>query len=330
MNETLLSKCEMFIKNRDKFKEAFPWENANFYPICAAILADENRLADVEALKETRQMLKSRVSVFSNFRGNCELPLVAMLDVDSDPEWRLDDAIKLYESLKDHFFSSEYLPVAAIILSGVTERAGAAERTRRIYDLMKKEHPFLTSSEDCVFAAMLAVSEKGDNELIREIETCYDSLKEKFHDRNALQSLSHVLALIGDEFTTASDKCRNTVRLYDMLKEKKLRYGTGYELATLGVIANLPGDLDGICRDLIEVSEFLKEQKGYGFWGSFTKQQRLMHAAMIVISDRIGGSDVNACAAVNGTISMIAAQHAATCAAISVSIAASSAARASR
>ncbi|MBQ1230664.1 MAG: DUF4003 family protein [Clostridia bacterium] len=162
MNETLLSKCEMFIKNRDAFKEAFPWENANFYPICAAILADENRVADVEALKETRQMLKERVSVFSNFRGNCELPIVAMLDVDSDPEWRLDDAIKLYESLKDHFFSSEYLPMAAIILSGVTERAGAAERTRRIYDLMKKEHPFLTSSEDCVFAAMLAVSEKGE------------------------------------------------------------------------------------------------------------------------------------------------------------------------
>ena len=120
MNETLLSKCEMFIKNRDVFKEAFPWENASFYPICAAILADENRVADVEALKETRQMLKERVSVFSNFRGYCELPIVAMLDVDSDPEWRLDDAIKLYESLKDHFFSSEYLPMAAIILSGVS------------------------------------------------------------------------------------------------------------------------------------------------------------------------------------------------------------------
>ena len=329
MRDDLRNKCILFIKNRDTFKAAFPFENSSLFPICASILTDKERVADPEVLKETRKMLKSRVNVFSNFRSNCELPILAMLDVDSDPEWRLDDAIKLYESLKDHFFSSEYLPLAAMVLSGTTERANAAERTRRIYDLMKKEHPFLTSSEDCVFAALLAVSEKGDQELIREIETCYDTLKAKFYDRNALQSLSHVLALIGDEFAAASDKCRNTIRLYDMLKEKKQRYGTSYELSTLGVIANLPGELDEICRDLIEVSEFLKTQKGYGIFGC-DKQQRLLHAAMIVTSDRIGASDVNACAAVNGTISMIAAQQAAVCASVAVSISVANTVNASR
>ena len=333
MSETLRSSCELFIKNRDLFKEAFPWENAGFYPICAATYTDKGRLADVKALQNTRKLIKSRLSAFSNFRGASELPLIAMLSVCDDPEERLDGAIALYGELKDHFFSSEYLPVAAVILSGEVGRERydeIAERTRRIYDLMKKDHPFLTSSEDAVFAAIFALSDKSDEELLDEAEAVYTNLKSKFSNRNALQSLSHVLAFADDCMRTAGDRCRDTARLYDMLKEKKQRYGTGYELATLGTLATLPGSLDETARDLIDASEFLKTQKGYGFWGSFGKQQRLMHAAMIVTSDRIGGSEASSGAAISGTISMIAAQHAATCAAISVSIAASSAANAAR
>ena len=330
MNEQLLERCYLFIKNRDAFKEAFPWENSSFYPICSSAFTDKGKLADVQTLKNTRELIKSRLSVFSNFRGASELPLISMLAVCDDPEKRLDGAIELYKDLKDHFFSSEYLPVAAVILSGEVEQNGYAEisaRTRRIYDLMKKDHPFLTSSEDAVFAAIFSLSEKSDEILLDEAETCYTALKSKFSNRNALQSLSHVLALADDEMRTASDKCRDTARLYDILKEKKQRYGTGYELSTLGTLSTLPGSLDEIACDLVEVSEFLKTQKGYGFWGTFGGQQRLMHAAMIVTGDRIGGSDAGRGAAINGTISMIAAQHAATCAAISVSIAASSAAR---
>ena len=325
MRESLNKKCELFISNRDAVKTAFPMESSYLHTVCASIIANENRVADVEALKETRKMLKSRVNAFSSFRGTCELTIVAMLDVDSDPEWRFDKAVELYKGLKDHFFSSEYLPMVAIILSGTTEQENAAERTRRIYDLMKKEHPFLTSSEDCVFAAMLAMSPRSDEELIRDVETCYNILKERFSDRNAVQSLSHVLALTDTNRGSVSDKCRDTIRLFDLLKEKKNKYGTGYELSTLGVLATLPCGIDETVNDLIAVSDFLKAQKGYGFFG-FDRAQRMMHAGMIVTSERLGSSETMENAAVNSTISVIAAQHAATCAAISVSIAASAAA----
>ena len=329
MNETLRNRCELFIKNRDIFKSAIKWESDYLYPICASVFTDRERLADAEIVKDTRKMFKSRLGVFSNFRGSCELPIVAMLAASDDPEKRLDDAIELYGGLKNHFFSSEFLPVAAMMLSDSvpTEKYGEiCERTRRIYDLMKKEHPFLTSSEDSVYAAMLALSERSDAEIISEVEICYAALKDKFHDRNALQSLSFVLALADDGVFTAKDRCRETARLFDILKEKKNKYGTGYELATLGSLATLPGGVEETARDLIEVSDYLKTQKGYGFWG-MAKTQRLLHAAMIVTSDRIGGSDAMSGAAVNGTLSMIASQQAATCAAISVSIAATSAAR---
>ena len=325
MRESLNQKCRLFIDNRDAVKSAFPMESSYMHAVCSSIISGEDRISDIQALKETRRMLKSRVNAFSNFRGACELPVVAILDVDSDPEWRLDKAIELYKSLKEHFFTSEYLPMAAIILSGMTAQANVAERTKRIYDLMKKEHPFLTSSEDCVFAAMLAISPRSDEDLIRDVEICYNILKERFSDKNAVQSLSHVLTLADSEREGAADRCRDTIRLFDLLKEKKHKYGAGYELPTLGVLATLPCGVDETVSDLIAVSDFLKTQKGYGFFG-FDRAQRMMHAAMIVASEHIGASKTMEGAAVSGTLSMIAAQHAATCAAISVSMAASAAA----
>ncbi len=331
MRESLNKKCELFISNRDAVKSSFPMENSYMHAICASYFMNREVLATAEGLKSGRKMLKKRVNAFSNFRGAVELSIVAMLCLDGGGEARIDDAVKVNSLLKKKFpFSGEYLPVAAMMIAqSVSEDkwGETAERSRRIYDMMKKAHPFLTSSEDCVFAAMLAMSPRSDDELIREVETCYNILKERFSDRNAVQSLSHVLALSDSDRGSAADKCRDTIRLFDFLKEKKHKYGTGYELSTLGVLATLPCGIDETVRDLLEVSDFLKTQKGYGFWG-FDRVQRMMHAGMIVTSEHIGASDTMEGAAVNGTISMIAAQHAATCAAISVSIAASTASRA--
>lgn len=329
MKESLNAKCALFIKNRDAFKAAFPFENAYFHSVCASFFLGRDRVVNAEHLKDTRNLIKSRVNVFSNFRSNCELPLIAMLAVCDEPERRLEEAIELYNCLKKHFFTSEFLPITAMILSEHVSRekyGEISERTRRIYNLMKKEHPFLTSGEDCIFAAMLALSERGDEELIRDVEACYTILKEKFYDRNALQSLSHVIALTGNESMPVKDRCRDTAMLFDLLKEKKQKYGTGYELATLGVLGSLQCGVDETARDIIEASEFLKTQKGYGFWGSFGKPQRLLHAGMIVTAEHIGGSEAMSGAAVGGTLSMIAAQQAATCAAISASVAAATAA----
>ena len=329
MKDSLQNKCRLFIENRDAFKAAFPWESSYFYPVCASVFTDKQKVADPERLKECRLLLKRTVGIFSNFRGTSELALVAMLAVDDDPKVKLDKAFDAYYCLKEQFFGSEYLTVASVMLADFVEPQEYGEickRARRIFDLMKKEHPFITSSEDVVFATMLALSEKSDSDAIAECETCYSILKETFYDRNALQSLSHVLTLCDDGLRTAKDKCRDTVRLYDMLKEKKNKYGTGYELATLGVLAMLPCGIVETACDLLDVSEYLKGQKGYGFWG-IGRAHRLMHAAMIVASEHLVGSGVMAGAAVSSTISLIAAQHAATCAAISASIAASTAAR---
>ncbi len=323
MRASLHELCKNFINNRDTIKSAFGWESSYLYPVCAAVFTDKRQTADAERMKYCKDILKKQTGVFSNFRGNSKLAMISMLAVDSNPERKLEQSLRVYDALKEYFFSSQYLPVASIAIANLVEESRydeIAARTRKIYDLMKKEHPFLTSSEDSVFAALLAVSGLTEEQVVQETENCYELLKADFFSGNAVQSLSHVLAL-GDG--TPKEKCAKTIEMYQKLKENGYKYGTGYELATLGVLALLPEEPEVVMRDVMEVDDYLSKEKGYGLFGS-GKKQRLMHAGMLVVSDYMESEDnlVMNSAAIGGTISLIAAQQAAMCAAIAASSAA--------
>lgn len=323
MRESLSVLCSNFIENRDVVKAAFTWDSVYLYPVCAAIIMDKRRKADIDQLHYCRDLLKSQTGVFSNFRSNAKLAMIAMLSVDDNPEEKMNKALRVYDSLKKHFWSSQYLPVASMAIADMVEPnqyGMIAARTRHIYDLMKNEHPFLTSEEDSVFAVMLALSDLTDEQVVEKTERCYHLLKLEFFSGNAVQSLSHVLALSDGR---AEDKCSATIQLFRGLKAKGYRYGTDYELATLGVLAMLPAEQNTVMADIMEVDDFLSGQKGYGLFG-FGRKQRIMHAGMIVSSDYIGASGVMKNVVIGGTLSLIAAQQAAMCAAVAASSAAAS------
>lgn len=321
MRQSLAELCSCFLDNRNAVKAAFAWESVYLYPVCAAILTDRRVTADVEQLRRCRDLLKARTGVFSNFRSTAKLAMIAMMAADSDPEGKLERALLVYDALKEHFWGSQYLPVAAMALSDAVppeQYEDVAERTRSIYNRMREEHPFLTCSEDSVFAAMLALSPLEDEQIIAETERCYRLLKPEFFSGNAVQSLSHALAL-GEG--GAEEKCAAVLRLYRELKRQGYPYGTGYELATLGVLALLPADPNAVLTDVMQTDDHLSEQKGYGLFGPGRKQ-RIMHAGMLVVSDYIGPSDTVHTAALGGTLALIAAQQCAVCAAVAASSAA--------
>ena len=326
MREALSTLCGEFIKNREVIKKTFSLESAYIYPVCAAIFVDKRLQAEPERLKACRDILKGETGLFSNFRGTAKLPMISMLAVESAPEEKLQRALRVYSALKEHFHTSQFLPVASMVISEAvqpTRYEEVAERTRHIYGLMKSEHPFLTSGEDSVFAALLALSHLTDEQVVTETERCYQLLKSAFHSGNAVQSLSHVLAL-GEG--SAEEKCRAAVELYEGLRAKGYKYGVNYELATLGVLALLPAERERVMEDVMAADDFLAGQKGYGLVG-VGRRQRLMHAGMLVSSDYIGGTDGAAMstAAISGTVALIVAQEVAMCAAIAASASASAA-----
>ena len=329
MNSSLLQRCELFITNRNTIKETFPWDGSYMYPLCASIFTSKNMTADSLRMKECRTLLKEKTGVFSNFRGVCRYAITAMLTVDEHPEEKINNALKAYEMLKNEFYTSAYLPVASILIADTVPSDQYEEvtlRTRRIYNLMKKEHPFLTSREDCIYATLLAFSKETDEYLLNEMERCYEILKPKFFTGNAVQSLSHVLTL---EQGSSEGKCRRVVDLYDTLKNNGLKYGTNYELPILGILALLNIDISTIVHDITEVDQYLKNQKGFGIFGITTKQ-RLMYAGMLIADEYFSSSNqAMSMSAINGTISIVLAQQAATCSAIAASSAAAASASSS-
>ena len=321
MRSSLATMCSRFIENRDIVKSTFVWDSTYMYPICAAIITEKGMRADPERLRNCRELLKDQTGVFSDFRSTAKLPMIAMMSVDSNPSSKLKHAIDVYERLKEHFWGSQYLPVASMAISDMVDPGyykEMASHTRHIYNLLKSKHPFLTSAEDSVFSAMLAVSRKTDERIVAETEACYRYLKPHFFSGNAVQSLSHVLALCEG---SAEEKSAATLQLFNELKARGYKYGTEYELATLGILAMLPADKEMVIQDLIEVDDFLANQKGYGFFG-LGRKQRLMHAGLIVTGDYLKDTRMMHTTATHSALALIAAQQAAMCAAIAASSAA--------
>lgn len=324
MQPELNSRCDLFIENRELIKSEFRWESAYMYPLGAYILAVKNRRADAELLRECNDLLKAHTGVFSNFRGTSKMATITGLSLSSQRERKLNDILAIYDALKGVLGRSEFMTVIADMLVEMIDqgqREAVIQRTNRIYRRMKEEHPFLTSKEDSPYAALLAMSDRSEDELIHDMEACYDRLRNAPFSKNALQSLSHILALSNVD---VSVKCDRVIELYQSLKANGHPYGKHYEISTMGILAMLDVDIAVLTREISEVDDFLKTKKGFGAFGIGAKQ-RLMYAGMLVSSLYAADFTSMQTAAVSGVMSLIIAQQAALCASMAAASAAAAA-----
>ena len=327
MQDALRQVCQQFIENREVSHQVFRWESSYVHPLCANIFTARGLLADGERLAQCRDLIKQHTGVFSNFRGNLRPALAAMLAVSPQPEDRLLTALQNYDLLKQDFWGSEYLALAAFLLADLPDPGPVEERVSRgrgLYRRMKQEHPFLTSSEDSVFAVLMAYSPRTDDELIDDMEACYHALRARFSAGDSLQAVSHVLALSEG---SPEEKSQRVIDLFDALRQAGAKYGKYYQLPALAALAALNLPPQDLAPEILDASEFLSTQKGYGIFG-LDKRTRLMHGVMLCADLHAPLSQVDT-AALTGTLSMIVAQEMAMCAIIASSAAASAAAASS-
>lgn len=327
MKAELQALCDSFIQNRDAVKTAFKWDSAYIYPVCANLFCAYGKTADAEELVRCKKIIESQTGVFSNFRGNIRPALAAMLALSDQPEEKMSRALENYSLLKQEFWGSEYLALVAFLLTGLCDRSQLEEKAARgktIYKRMQKEHPFLTSSEDSVFAVLMAFSEKSDDELIDDMEACYTALKARFSIGNEVQTVSHILALTNGN---PDEKAGRVIDLYNALRDAGVKYGRYYELSTLAALSVTGVGIPELVQDIQEANDFLKTQKGYGGLLGLDSKTRAMHAALLV-SDLYTNREQANTAAMTSTLVQIIAQEMAMCA-ITASVAASSAVAAS-
>lgn len=324
MNYSLLQRCELFIANRDTMKDNFKWDSGMYHPLVASLYTEQGLNVDSQKIKNCKETIKKNTGFFSEFRATAHLALAALLSLQVQPEGKFQETLRAYEALKKEFRSSAYLPLSAFFMAVMLETPAFDSVVRQAKDVflrMKKEHPFLTSGEDCGFAVMLAMSEITPSAAIIEMEKCYSILKSRFTIGNALQTLSHTLTLGGD---SAQSKCDRVIRIFDLLRENNCKYGTGAELAVLGVLAISGADSSAIVRDITDVNQYFLGQKGFGMLGT-GNAQRLMYAAILVSQENKQNSpNALGLATVNSVTSLLIAEQAAIAAVIAASAAAAS------
>ncbi len=316
MRENLEHLCEKFAVNREVLKKAFKLESDYILPVCALRLTGSGRDFSAEELKEMRQLVRGGTKMFSAYRNSLHLVCCTELMLTDDPSQRLKDTLAMQDVLKASFTRSSYSALLALQLSGMIHPKEAEEKVRRgkeIYRLMRQQHPFLTGSEDSVMAVLLAFSEKSDTELVEDMETVYQTLKEQisWSSGDALQTISHILALAG-----RPEAANRLVDLFRTLRDHGCAYGRDHELTTLALLAMTDRDVTSLAEDIMEVAEVLKEQKGYSALGMDGRMRR-MHAAMLTEMDvnngmRYGDARNAAIpASLVGGLSALAAQEAA-------------------
>lgn len=329
MKESLEKTVSQYLAAFETIRAAFKWESNLMYPVCANLYVQSGTDPEPERIKDCKRLVKQSVGIFSSFRGNLMLPLACMLANSESPEAVWDRALSSYTALKQHFWGSEYLALAAVAM---TEPEGidierVAERGRTLYERMKKEHPFLTGQEDSVFAVLLAQSEKSDDGLLSDMERCYNALSDVFPKSNAMQSASHILTLgEGDP----KEKAERVIRLYGKIRSSGAKYGKNYELPVLAAASLLDTDEDELVKDILDAEERLRESKRYRGLFGFTSKQRSMHAAMLVTTygakEAQKGLKTAQMAASQSALSIVIAQEIMMCVCISASASASAAA----
>lgn len=279
MEERITALCQNFMENQNVIKKVFRLESSLIYPIAANHLSANGVTGDAAKLKECHKIISKNSGAFSYLNGMITTPFAVYLSMKEDPKAAFDKVKRYYDVTKQYFGSSEYSALLALQLSdrvGEDDLESVVARGKELHRLMKEKHPFITGGEDGVLAGFLALSEKSNNAMIDDMEECYELLKDKFFGKDSVQTVSHVLSITNG---SVREKTEHMMELYDMLKAAGRPYDVDY-LATLAAVSMLDDNNEKLRDTILEIDEFLSQQKGYGFMG-MDKKSRLMHAAML-------------------------------------------------
>lgn len=324
MSERFLRTADEMLDKYIALEKAFMWEHNLTKHFVAFLYTVNHKSVDKETLKNAIDVINQETGVFSYYRGTYRFMLAGLLSIESSSiEGLLGKILQNEQALKNvGFKNGMHLPLASYALykvSGDLDNNRVAGKAFEIYQMMKKSHPWLTSSDDYAMSVLLASSAC---ELDR-IEQIYQRLVAAgFSKCNELQRLSHILALSNRPVEEVSLHCTS---LRDQLKANKLTvYSSFY--AALGTVTLISLEEPALIADWIALSLYLNKQKKFKWLG---KGMNILLASAIISDEWIKETTASEVAKISLSISiesLIAAQTAALIAAISASIVASNAA----
>lgn len=282
MDTLLRQKADLMAENFTTLKKSFRWESSLSNHFGAMVHTTKRRNVNVEYLTEVRKFLKEETGWTSQFRGINLHILSNLLCLEEDFRDLFTRITGLHGKLRDSgFHNSSQLPLSAYTLAKTSDKKdwdSRVDRMHAFYRKMKENHFWITSSDDYVYAAILAATDRNVEETAQEIERCYTCVNQGgINKGNYLQTLSHILAL-GEEST--SSKCQKALRIYQGVKERKCSLDY-YGLASVGVLALIASDTEKVANEVKETYEYIYQKEGYGFW-SIDRNTRAILASSLV------------------------------------------------
>ncbi len=282
----LRNKLNLFIENHGKIKDIKgSWQMGMMQYSCVLSSTIKNQNINPIKVEESIDIIKKNTGMFSNFRGYSLFYLSNLLSTKPDIENSFKSILSIYEKLKSiGFFNDTYLPFVATIIYENQDKMDAGksiERTKYVYDFMKKHHRWLTSSDDYCRAALIAIHSKDLDYDLEYIEKSYNELSLKgFYKSNNLQSLSHIMAL---DTNKSEDSLNKVVRIRQLLEQNNCKIdGYGYPL--IGALSLLECDEDKLVHQIKSVSDELREVHGLGNWGIGKNNRNMISAAIVASS----------------------------------------------
>ncbi|MBS5968399.1 MAG: DUF4003 family protein [Clostridium perfringens] len=241
-----------------------------------------NEIANIDRIEKAIKLIKENTSVFSEYRRRNLLNLAVNISLEEDMDRALSEIENIYINLKSEFSHSRYLMLAAeeiFFLRNFINVEEVIMNTKTAYKYMKKNHRFETKREDICSAAMIAMTSENLEETFDEINECYDVLTDcGFSKNNDLELLSNVLSIIN---MPVDRKCAQVRDLATNLKENKVEFKKSY-LPILGIAAFVTDDYNKLSKNVLDVSETLKENEGFRSVTVDEKARNIMALVLVV------------------------------------------------
>ena len=116
MREELQKRCDHFIAARDVIRDTFKWNSTYMPPVCANLFCAAGQMPDQDRLRACRDLINRNTGIFSSFRGEIRVPLSCLLSMEDRPEEKFEQVQQVYQMLREQFFASDYLALAAFLI----------------------------------------------------------------------------------------------------------------------------------------------------------------------------------------------------------------------
>ena len=290
MKESLTNLCENFVANIELIykQKGFKIVSTKIMPMCSYAYITSGKAVEPERLLECLKLVESRGGgSLSGMRDVFQAPHACTLAVSSDPSATMDSDVMIFEKLKKVYTDSKYIGVAASLLPKLNKPEELDEKITRgkvLFDALVRKHRMNTDYHDSLMTSIIAYSDKSNDAIADETEKIYAEIKPLTSGEYA-QDCALILTF---SEKPAEEKVARFRELFDTLRQdKKNKYSNGPEIVTLAALSLLDTDAAALTSDILEVADLLTRKKLYKGLLAYGRNERMLHAVMLVIADNM-------------------------------------------